>query len=865
MTKAGQKSICQQSLPNVSACAAGPDQRWRVAGLCLVLAGITFAVFGQTAGFQFVSYDDNKYVYENPMVAKGLTLKGFVWALSYGEIGHWHPLTWLSHMLDCQIFGLWAGGPHLINVTLHAMAAALLFLALREMTGSLWRSAFVAAVFAIHPLRVESVAWIAERKDVLSGVFFMLTLWAYARYARRPSPGRYVVVAVLYGLGLLCKNTVVTLPFVLLLLDWWPLQRVTLFWGLVREKIPLFLLSAGSCAATFLVPEKASDIYRLSFLERFGNAVVSYGVYIWQMVFPTGLAIPYLNAPNSLPFWKVALVFVLLAAISITVWACRKCRPYLLVGWLWYLGMLIPAIGIVQISYYVRADRYTYLPGIGLGLAGTWAVGDWSAGWKHRRAVMGGLMTTVIGALMVCAWIQTGYWKSTETLWTHTLACAPENYVAHEGLGLDLLQKGRVNEAISQYQESLQIRPGYVSARINLGNALLQKGSVDEAIAAFQKALQLKPGDAEAHYNFANALLQKGQMDEAIAHYQQAVQIKPGFAEAHNNLGHALFQKGRVDDAISHFQSALQINPAFADAHNNLGEAIRQKGKLDESIEQFQQALQIKPDFAEAHYNLGIALRQTGKIDEAIAQYQSALQINPALAEARLKLGIALFQKGQVDEAVAQYRKALQFKPGIADAYGNLGIALFQKGQMDEAVSQFRIALQIKPNDAEAHYNLGNALCQTGRVDEAIPHLQTALQIKPGHAPAHFCLGNAFSQKGRMDEAIAEYKEALQLDPANPVVQNTLAWLLATSPQASIRNGPKAVALARQVNELAGGKNPIYLRTLAAAFAEVGQFNDARQVTQKAIVLVRAAGRDDMAQDLNNDLKRYEAGLPFHQ
>ena len=372
------------------------DQRWRVPAVCLVLAAITFAVFGQTAGFEFVNYDDNSYVYENPVVARGLTLKGAVWALTYGEIGHWHPLTWLTHMADCQVYGLWAGGHHLTNVALHAVAAVLLFLALREMTGSLWRSAFVAAVFAIHPLRVESVAWIAERKDVLSGVFFMLTLWAYARYARQPSRWRYAAVALAYALGLLCKNTLVTLPFVLLLLDWWPLHRVkldgagggkvgaarlvALFGGLVKEKIPLFLLSAGSCVATALVPEKVLDSDRLPFLERIGNALVSYGIYLRQMVFPAGLAIPYLNPPNGLPFWKVALAFVLLAAISISVLACRKRRPYLLVGWLWYLGMLVPAIGFIQISYYAHADRYTYLPGIGLALAGTWAVGDWSSG-----------------------------------------------------------------------------------------------------------------------------------------------------------------------------------------------------------------------------------------------------------------------------------------------------------------------------------------------------------------------------------------------------------------------------------------------------------------------------------------------------
>jgi tetratricopeptide (TPR) repeat protein len=657
-----QNRIGQQSPPKVPVGAGCEDGRWRVAGLCFVLAAITFAVFGQTLTHGFVNCDDDEYVYENPVVQRGFTLKGAVWALTYGEIGHWHPLTWLTHMADCQAYGLWAGGHHLTNVVLHTVAVALLFLALREMTGSLWRSAFVAAVFAIHPLRAESVAWIAERKDVLSGVFFMLTLWAYARYARRPSRGRYAAVAVWYGLGLLCKNTLVTLPFVLLLLDWWPLHRMKLapFWELVKEKIPLFLLSAGSCVATFLVPEKLLDFQRVPFLERLGNAMVSYGIYLRQMVFPAGLAIPYLYPPGGLPFWKVGLAFVLLAAISMVVLACWKKRPYLLVGWLWYLGMLVPVIGFVQISYYAHADRYTYLPGIGLVLAGTWAVGDWSAGWKHRRAVLGGLMAAVIGILMVWAWIQTTYWQTNEILWTHTLDCTTGNYVA----------------------------------RCNLAEALLQKGRVDEAIDYFQKALQINPGNALAHYN--------------------------------------------------------------------LGIAFQQKGRVDEAITQYEEALHIKPDYAEAHYNLAILLRQEGRVDEAIAHYQKALQINPG--------------------------------------------------------------------SARAHNNLGKALLQKGRVDEAIAHFQKALEI----------------------------------NPVEPAVQNNLAWLLATCPQASLRNGNEAVELARQANELTGGKNPVILNTLAAAFAEAGRFSEAVETAQRALRLAEAQSNAGLAGQLQFEMKLYQAGSPFH-
>jgi tetratricopeptide (TPR) repeat protein len=793
--------------PEIAARVHACVQRCKVPAVCLLLAGITFAVFGQTAGFGFVNYDDNKYVYENPVVERGLTLKGAVWALTYGEIGHWHPLTWLSHMADCQAYGLWAGGHHLTNVALHAVAVVLLFLALREMTGNLWRSAFVAAVFAIHPLRVESVAWIAERKDVLSGVFFMLTLWAYGRYARQPSRGRYAAVALWFGLGLLCKNMLVTLPFVLLLLDWWPLHRVTLdradggklvapFWRLVREKIPLFLLSAGSCVATFLVPEKVLDTQRVPFLERIGNAVVSYGVYLWQMVFPLGLAIPYVNPPNGQPLWKVGLAFVLLAAISISVLAQRKGRPYLLVGWLWYLGMLVPAIGFVQISYYAHADRYTYLPGIGLVLAATWAVGDWSFLWQHRRAGLGGLMAAVIGTLMVCAWIQTGFWKGNETLWNHTLDCTTGNYVAYNNFGDALRQEGKMDDAITHYEESLQIAPWYAEAHNNLGLALFQKGSVDQAMAHLQKAAQIAPHDAAAQNNLGYTLLQMGRADEAITHCQQALQMKPDFAEAHNNLGNALGQKGRVDDAISQFQQALQINPFLVEAHNNFGNALLQKGRVDDAIAHFQQAVQINPTFVEAHNNLGVALGREGRVEEAIACYQ----------------------------------KALEIKPDYAAARNNLGSAFIRQGRMDEAISQYQKALEIKPQFAEAHMNLANGFSQLGRMDEAITHYQKALEIKPHFAEA----------------------------------QNKLAWLLATCPQASLRHGDKAVELALQANALAGGENPAILHTLAAAFAEAGRFPEAAETAQHALHLAEAQSNSKLAGQLRVQLKLYQAGSPFH-
>ncbi len=651
---------------------AGLTDRWTVPGVCIFLAAIIWVVFGQTLGHEFVNYDDDFYVYENPAVTRGLTLQGIIWAFTHVHCSNWHPLTWVSHMLDCQFYGLSPGGHHLTNILLHTATAILLFLILRQMTGALWRSAFVAAVFAIHPLRVESVAWVAERKDVLSGLFFMLTIGAYVRYAQRrsrvePSSLRsaasgsrepraqavsaldprlsaldYCLVLLFFALGLMCKPMLVTLPLVLLLLDYWPLNRLradaateTVFRlagrlvprRLVFEKLPLLGLAVASCAVTIFAQTKSIlPFENMSLSLRVGNALISCVAYLGQMFWPSGLAVLYPFTAGGVGVSEVVLSLVLLAGISTGVFILRRRRPCFLTGWLWYLIMLAPVIGIVQVGAQARADRYTYLPQIGLYLLLTWAAADLCAGWRHRRVVLGGGSTIILMALIFCARAQTAYWRNSESLWTHTLACTSDNFIGHNNLGIALLKTGNVDEAMVHYQMALEIKPDFAEAHNNLGNFLFQKGSVDEAIVHYQKALEINPDYAEAHYNLGYALLKMGNVDEAIAHLQKALQINPDYAEAHNNLGYALIQKGRVDEATAHFQKALQINPDYADAHNNLGNILLEKGSVDEAIIHFQKALQIKPDFAEAHKNLSIALLQKGRVDEAIPHFQKAPQ-----------------------------------------------------------------------------------------------------------------------------------------------------------------------------------------------------------------------------------------------
>jgi tetratricopeptide (TPR) repeat protein len=703
-------------------------QHWQVPAVCLVLAAITLAVFGQAAGFRFVNYDDNVYVYDNPMVARGLTLQGLVWAFTHVHFDNWHPLTWLSHMLDCQLYGLHPGGHHLTNVLLHTATVIVFFLVLRQMTGALWRSAFVAAVFAIHPLRVESVAWVAERKDVLSGLFFMLTIGAYVRYARRPwSPVRYGLVVLLFVMGLMCKPMLVTLPVVLLLLDYWPLQRVESrkLSGVVMEKLPLLALSATSCVVTLFAQTGAiKSIESFSLPVRLANALVTCKVYLDQMVHPAGLAVLYPFPYHGVPAWEVALAGMLLAGFSIVAWAERRKRPWLLIGWVWYLVMLLPVVGIIQVGGQAHADRYTYLPQIGIYMAVTWMVAE----WRVSRAALGGLMAGVLAVLMVCAWKQTAYWQDSETLWTHALACTTGNYAAHY------------------------------------------------------------------------------------------------------NLGVALDQEGREDEASAHFQKALEIKPDYAEAYYGLGMALDRRGRLNEAIAEYQKALEIKPDLAEAHNNLGVALRKNGRVDEAITQYQIALQINPCHAEAQFNLGNALGQKGRLDDAIIHYQEALQIRPDYADA----------------------------------QFNLGNVLMQKGQADEAITHLQKALEINPNNARIHLNLGLCFYRLGRMDDALSQYQTALHIEPADPAAQNDLAWLLATCPQASLRNGDKAVQLARQANELSGGKNPVILGTLAAACAEAGRFSEAVETAQRALQLAGAQSNTRLAAQLQSELKLYQAGTPFH-
>ncbi|MFZ0917176.1 MAG: tetratricopeptide repeat protein [Candidatus Udaeobacter sp.] len=658
----------------------------------MLLTGLSLAVFGQTIRYNFVNFDDDRYVYNAPAIQAGLTLKGIVTAFTSQHARNWHPLTTLSHMLDCQLYGLNAGGHHATNVLLHTIAALLLFRVLREMTGALWKSAIVAALFAVHPLHVESVAWVSERKDVLSAVFFFLMLDAYVRYARAPSIRRYVVVTALFAAGLMSKAMLVTAPIVLLGLDYWPLRRFDqtaptrgkakiresanrrrIIRRLFLEKVPLLILSAGTGIITFALQKRATgSIPALPLLWRAQNAVTGYIIYVWKTLWPTRLAVFYPHPNNTLATWQVVLAIAFVLAITCAVIVFRHERPYLFTGWFWYLVMLVPVIGFVQVGEQGHADRYTYLPSIGLFLIAVWTAGDVAALGQVRlwRGIAIAGTIVVVAALACTAFTQTSYWRNSETLWTHALAVTTDNDVAH------------------------------------------------------------------------------------------------------NNLGYLCVDGGELDKAMSHFEAAAKIR----------------SGKLD------------------PHYNLGTAFVEM-----------------------------------------------------------NLGDALARKGQPDEAMAHFEQAIKLQPDYAEAYYNRGNVLLAKGRIDEAIADFEKTLQLLPTDADAHTGLGNALLRKGAVKEAIAHYNEAMALAPNDPHSRSNTAWLLATSTDASIRDGAKAVELAQQAISLTGGREPLFFRTLAAAYAETGRFSDAVGVIQQGVAIARTQGKTGLADLLEEDALLYRGEVPLRR
>jgi cytochrome c-type biogenesis protein CcmH/NrfG len=618
-------------MQRISNAQLGPqraDRPWQAIGICIALAALTWLVFGQTLWHDFINYDDPRYVYENTKITDGLSISGIAWAFTHIHSMNWHPLTTISHMLDCQVYGLRAGWHHFTNVLLHTIAAILLFTALERMTGAFWRSAFVAAVFAIHPLRVESVAWIAERKDVLSGVFFMLTLLAYLYYSRSPRITRYLVVAFVLACGLMSKPMLVTLPFVLLLLDYWPLDRIKgQVWKRILEKIPLIALSAASSMATFLAQKGAVGwTEELPIMERINNAVVSYVLYIWQMLWPVNLAVFYPHPENRLRLWEIISSLLLLSCVTAVAITLRKQRPYLITGWLWYLGMLVPVIGLVQVGWQGRADRYTYLPQIGLYIALTWVVADLTRSGRHRRTILSATGLLIIVLLSWRAWVQTAYWRDSETLFNHALAVTTNNDVAENNLGIVYLRQGNVDQAIALLQAAVDLRPDNSPAHENLAKALLQKGKISDALIHYRKLLELQPDNIEVHNIVGTVLVQQGHPMEAIDEWQKVLTIQPDNGNAMSNLAWVLATS--PDDSLRDGTKAVQLasealrisGRRIPVLFRTLAAAYAEAGDFSKAIQTAQEGVQL----ANSQGNSGLATELQGNI--ALYQTQRPLR-----------------------------------------------------------------------------------------------------------------------------------------------------------------------------------------------------------------------------------------------
>jgi len=537
----------------------------------------TMLLFARTASYDFVSLDDPSYVLDNPMVRRGLTAEGFRWAFVSFHSFNWHPLTWLSHMLDVTLFGVAPAGHHLVNASLHALNAALCFGALRALTGAVWPSALIAALFAVHPLRVESVAWVAERKDLLAGSFWMLALWAYAGYARQPSGWRYAAVFGATGLGLLSKPVVVTLPVILLLLDVWPLGRIRPLARSIGEKLPLLALCAGAGIATVLAQDSEGAVRSLSIIPlwaRVSNALLAYVTYLGDALWPAHLAVFYphpalLGQAEStlLPAFGAGLFLAVVTALSLH--RARR-QPYLMVGWLWYLVSLLPMIGIVQVGGQARADRYTYLPLIGIAVALVFMTRD--AMGSRRTGLLLGMSVLLLCTLGAVTWRQLDTWRDSETLFAHATQATEDNYFAHANLGKLLRKRADLAGARASLEQSLVAKPDYIRARIELGDVLERQGDLDRAEEELERVVRARPRNARGHNGLGRVLWRQERREEATVHFERAVALDPGYAEAHDNLGLAYLQQGRLQEARRQFQRALTLQPGAAPPRIHLRE-----------------------------------------------------------------------------------------------------------------------------------------------------------------------------------------------------------------------------------------------------------------------------------------------------
>lgn len=811
----------------------------------LALAALTVAVYWQTVHFDFVNYDDPPYVTENGRVRAGLTVAGARWALTSADTGNWHPLTTLSNMLACELFGVDPAGHHLMNVVLHVAATLMLFAMLRAMTGDTWPSAFVAALFAVHPLHVESVAWVSSRKDPLSALFGFAAMWAYVAWARHGGQGgaaRYLLALAFFAASLMSKPMFVTLPFLLLLLDYWPLGRIggvlavpprtpaapgaarPTLEALVMEKLPFFAVSIASSIVTIATQHAegamgpgASIVLPL----RLANALVSYARYLGKLVWPHDLAVlyphPALPGGTPLAVWQVNGAVLVLAAITSVAVVVRR-RGYPLMGWLWYAIMLVPVSGIVQAGEQAMADRYTYVPFVGLFIVIAWGAADLVASWQRTlapaaAAAPGGHPALAAKQMQPAAADQRVHraekrraeraakrqqaGPAPDQRRTQPAAAAQQVQRAGGGqqvwLAVRLLIGGLAlalvlaaalaawrqtrywHDSTALFERSLAVAPEPAVMHNNLAIAYQHDGKLEAAVRHYQAAVRVNPAYVPALTNLGALLRRQGQLDEATTLYRHALAADPHYAPAHTDLGGILTEAGQTEEAMAHFQRALEADPRFAPAHLQLGSALEAAGNAEGALEHYRTAVEVAPQWATAHVTLAEALRARHQDDAAMEHYRRAVSLDPRSGRAHGALAVLLQAHGEVAEAIEHYRVALELEPDNVDLRSNLGYALYARGDLVGAVREYERALATDPDNAKVHNNFGIALLAQGRTDEAIAHGRAALAVRPDYSMAHNNLASALLTGGDVDAAIHHYREALRIDPAYTQARENLA------------------------------------------------------------------------------------------
>jgi tetratricopeptide (TPR) repeat protein len=972
---------------------------WRATLIAALLGAVTLATFWPVLHNDFIRYDDRDYITANPHVLSGLNWDGVKWAFTTAYASNWHPLTWLSHMMDVQLFGVRPAWHHFISLLLHIANTVLLFLLLRRLTGADWRSAFVAGFFALHPLHVESVAWAAERKDVLSALFFVLTLSAYVLYAEawakwratsvkcqvpgvtsqvpgpkpkvsspegqagsreshwlgvegagpvtgaRPQEVQdvsrtaessdrvsrithssaealakadhaslyYFLSLSLFALGLMSKPMLVTVPFVLLLLDFWPLKRAgwkdtvsRLNWvALLREKVPFFGLALISSVITYMAQGRGHAVtIVLPLWVRLGNAVVSYWKYLGKTIWPTDLSILYPHPATRYPVtelwpgWLLGAAALALVAVIVLVAIRRQRAPWSTVGWLWYVGLLVPVIGLVQVGQQAMADRYTYLPLIGIFIGVVWGTAEMSANARWASRLLGAVGVV---ALVVCAAVtqrQVQYWRNNLTVFEHALAVNPNNSVAlchvgielgeqkkyeaaiqefeqalkadpnsaeaYYGLGYTLENLGKLPDAMEQYRNALRARPWYEPARSRLGTTLWSLGQLEQALTEYEAALRQNPDDLEVQYRLGMALLRLGQPAQAVPHLGYVAQANPDFGNVIDQLTEVLLAQGKLAEAAGRLSEVVARFPANASARLNLGRVLLQNGKPDQAMAQYQEALRLDPANPAAHYLLGTALSLQDKLAEAASELAEAIRLNPDYLAARVRLGEVLAGRRKMNEAVNEFREAVRLSPTNASLVLNLANTLLMAGRTNEAAPYFAEAVRLRPDLPEKLAETARALAGQGNVPAAIARFTTALYLKP-EAQSCFELAGLLLHQGNAKEAVNRYQQALQLKPDWIAAMNQLAWVLATDQNAEVRNGAEAVRLAERACELDGGKDPRLLATLAAAYAETGKFAEAVATGEKAKALATAAGQNEIVAEIGAEIAAYQKQMPWRK